>query len=323
METRVTQLAPVRPTRPLASGGLANTDTEIIELRLNTGVSTGPLTNWSGADTDAKLIELWLNAKESKRTQKEYARIIRDFLAFANKPLRELTLADLQAYGAAMDAKGLSDASKRQRQMAIKSLLSFGSQTGYLRLDVGRAWKAIKETEKIAERILTEGEVIQLINAAKSPRDRTLLRFLYKTGARVSEVSSLTWKQIRIRDGGGAVVTIRGKGNKLRHVRISDKTLAELTKLNPSRQGPVFVSKKRKPLSPVRIWAILRELGERTLGKPVSPHWLRHSHATHTLRRGLRIQDVAANLGHGSIAVTGRYLHQDPETCPEEYLPEV
>lgn len=299
METRLAQLTPIRPTEPQA------------------------LTNWSGADTDAKLIELWLNTKESKGTQREYARAIRDFLAFVNKPLREITLPDLQAYGAAMDAKGLSDASKRQRQMAIKSLLSFGAQTGYLRYDVGRAWKAIKEPGKIAERILTEGEVTLLINAAKSLRDRALLRFLYRTGARVSEVSNLTWKQIRVRDGGGAVVTIRGKGNKPRHIRISEKTLAELTKLNPSRQGPVFVSRKRKPLSPVRIWAILRALGEKALGKPVSPHWLRHCHATHTLRRGLRIQDVAANLGHGNIAITSRYLHHDPENCPEDYLPEV
>jgi integrase/recombinase XerD len=52
----------------------------------------------------------------------------------------------------------------------------------------------------------------------------------------------------------------------------------------------------------------------------VSPHWLRHSHATHALERGAPIHLVAATLGHASVATTGKYLHARPTDSSSNYL---
>jgi integrase/recombinase XerD len=52
----------------------------------------------------------------------------------------------------------------------------------------------------------------------------------------------------------------------------------------------------------------------------VSPHWLRHSHATHALERGAPIHLVAATLGHASVATTGKYLHACPTDSSSKYL---
>ena len=52
----------------------------------------------------------------------------------------------------------------------------------------------------------------------------------------------------------------------------------------------------------------------------MSPHWLRHAHATHALERGAPIHIVQANLGHASVATTGRYLHARPTDSSARYL---
>ncbi len=52
----------------------------------------------------------------------------------------------------------------------------------------------------------------------------------------------------------------------------------------------------------------------------VSPHWLRHAHATHSLKRGASLPLVQATLGHASVATTGRYLHAEPDESSGEYL---
>ena len=64
------------------------------------------------------------------------------------------------------------------------------------------------------------------------------------------------------------------------------------------------------PIEFVGVFRIVRHAAERAgLDRKVSPHWLRHSHATHALERGAPIHLVQATLGHASVATTGRYLH--------------
>lgn len=292
-------------------------------LKPSQAVAVGVSVNLSGADTDAKLIDLWLNSKGSKYTRRMYGDAACRFLSYVRKPLAEVTLSDLKAYEAVLEQSGLKPTSLLLHQMAIKSLLAFGAKVGYLRWDVGRVWQAKKHTYTPSGRILTEGETLRLIQAAKTHRDRTLLNFLYNTGMRVSEVASLTWENIREVDGGGAVVTVLGKGGKTRSVRITAKLLQDLITLNPSRQGPVFMSQRRRPLSVQRIQSLIKDLALKTLGRRVSPHWLRHCMATHTLHRGLSVANVAAILGHSSLTVTNRYLHATPSVCAGDYLPGV
>ena len=67
------------------------------------------------------------------------------------------------------------------------------------------------------------------------------------------------------------------------------------------------------------VYAAARKAG---LEQKVSPHWMRHAHASHALDRSAPIHLVQATLGHASVATTGRYLHARPNASSGEYLPE-
>ncbi len=85
--------------------------------------------------------------------------------------------------------------------------------------------------------------------------------------------------------------------------------------------APVFRSRKGGALSSSAVYRIVRQAAERTgLPAGVSPHWLRHAHASHALDRGAPIHLVQATLGHASVATTGRYLHARPNDSSARYL---
>jgi integrase/recombinase XerD len=88
---------------------------------------------------------------------------------------------------------------------------------------------------------------------------------------------------------------------------------------------PVFRSRKGSHcghLTRERVHQIVKAAGKRAgIKGKVSPHWLRHAHASHALERGAKIHLVAETLGHSSVAVTSRYLHARPEDSSSLYLP--
>jgi integrase/recombinase XerD len=119
-------------------------------------------------------------------------------------------------------------------------------------------------------------------------------------------------------------VTVWGKGEKERTVVVSATTWAALQALRRPGDGPddpVFRSRKGGRLSPAQAWRIVRKAAKRAgVELPVSPHFLRHAHASHALERGAPIHLVQATLGHASVATTGRYLHARPEDSSSRYV---
>jgi site-specific recombinase XerD len=115
------------------------------------------------------------------------------------------------------------------------------------------------------------------------------------------------------------VANVTGKGGKTRVVRLSRGTWAELQALRTEETiGEDFVF----PMSAVNAWKRVKRAA-RLAGiseLPVSPHFLRHSHGTHALRRGADLATVRDTLGHASIATTSRYLHARPEKSSGDYL---
>jgi site-specific recombinase XerD len=84
---------------------------------------------------------------------------------------------------------------------------------------------------------------------------------------------------------------------------------------------PVFRSRAGGHLSPVQVWRIVRKAA-RDAGIPadVSPHWLRHAHASHALGRQAPIHLVQQTLGHASLATTSKYAHARPGDSSGRYL---
>ena len=181
--------------------------------------------------------------------------------------------------------------------------------------------KLEKVGNDLARRILSEDAVQDMLHADNSPRNRVLLRLFYAGGLRVSELVSLSWPDLQVRDDGGQV-TVFGKGGKTRHVLLSAATWAELMKLrNGDPDGPVFKSRKGGHLSTSQAWRIVRAAAARAgIGGNVSPHWLRHAHASHALERGAPVALVRDTLEHSSVSTTNGYLHARPNDSSARYL---
>ncbi|HEY9650276.1 MAG TPA: tyrosine-type recombinase/integrase [Coleofasciculaceae cyanobacterium] len=272
-------------------------------------------------DAHDRLIEMWLDGK-SDNTADSYRRYAKSFLAHLNKPLHLATLADLQGWRLTLSLK--SDNSVKTATAAIKSLLSFAHKIGVVRVNPGAALSQVKAKDCLNERILSELEVQTMIALESNPRNRLILRLLYSGGLRVSELSTLKWRDLKQRGDNSGQVTVFGKGRKTRTVLLKADVWAELVKLRGDRTNddPVFQSRKGGHINRHQLWRIVSAAAKRAgLEGNVSPHWLRHAHASHSLDRGAPIHLVQQTLGHESVATTSRYLHARPNDSSSLYLP--
>ena len=290
----------------------------------------GPSPGLSGADTDGRLVGLWLHGK-SAATVEAYRSDLAKFSDFTEgKPLRTVTLADVQEF-ADFVSELLAPASQARILAALKSLFAFGHQVGYLPFDVGRPVKLPSRRDERAERILSADDVHSMIAYAKKGRDRALLRALYIGGLRVTETVDLTTRNLVARDDGrGGQLQVFGKGSKTRPVLVPEGLFGELSALAlPDPGAPLFRSQKKgtdggpRPITARQAERVVKAAAEKAGLKnasEVSPHWLRHAHASHAMDRGAKIHLVQATLGHSDISTTGRYLHARPDESSALYL---
>jgi integrase/recombinase XerD len=139
----------------------------------------------------------------------------------------------------------------------------------------------------------------------------------------VSELSGLSWKNLKERGESGQV-TVFGKGRKTRTILLKQDIWDELMQLKGARSNnePVFKSRKGGHINRHQLWRIVAAAAKRAgIEGKVSPHWLRHAHASHSLDRGAPIHLVQQTLGHESVATTSRYLHARPNDSSSLYLP--
>ncbi len=271
--------------------------------------------------TNSELIELWLHGR-ALHTQKAYRRYARRFFDHAsNKLLAEVTLSDIQAWQMSLTS---SANSQRVAIGAIKSLFSFAHKLGVIPVNVGILVRSPPAKNRLAEKILTLAEVQQMIEIETNPRNRAILRMLYSGGLRVSELCGLKWRDLKTRGDGGQV-TVFGKSGKTRTVLLAPGIWGEVCQLrgDAGNDDPVFLSAKGGHLCRTQVFYIIKAAANQAgIEGNVSPHWLRHSHASHSLDRGAPIHLVQQTLGHSSIAITEKYLHARPTDSSALYLPD-
>ena len=114
-----------------------------------------------------------------------------------------------------------------------------------------------------------------------------MLKLLYLSGMRVSELCRLAWRDVQS-DTNGVYITVFGKGGKTRTILLDDHIYKDLVFIrgNGGPDDPVFRSHKGSFLDPSQVWRIVRSAARRAgIGVDVSPHWFRHAHASHALER--------------------------------------
>lgn len=313
------------------------------------------------ASTDEQVLRMWLHGK-SEGTVRGYLRDVDEFFerlahiykVYPNRiPLRQITLADLQRYAVELEdrlseqsGEPLSRATRSRKLAAVKSLLTFAYDVGYIRFNPGKAVRQPKVRRRLAQRILSESEVHRLLSAYETDtllglRNRVLLRLFYASSGRVSELCRLVWDDLAPREVPGrgtcGQVNLFGKGEKERAVLVSPETWEEILHLKEALEAsdkaraedPVFPSRKRDPrsgrpghLDPSQMWRIVKGAAKKAgLKKVPSPHWLRHAHISHALDRGAPVHQVRETAGHASLTTTTEYSHARPGDASGLYLP--
>lgn len=274
----------------------------------------------SQADNDTQVIAMWLHGR-SKNTQRAYKRDAFEFLSYVEKEIQRITIGDVQDF--ADSILHLSERTQGRKLSSVKSLLSFAHRIGYAQYNVGAPVQLPKPKDTIAERILSEEQVLNMISSEKNQRNKVILRLLYSSGIRVSEIVGLRWKDTQERQEAGQI-TVYGKGSKTRTILLSEATWKKLIALHVEAgpDDPIFKSRKHgDPISQVQVWRIVRTAAKRAgIDKNVSPHWMRHAHVSHALDRGCPTHQVQATVGHSSLATTSRYCHVRPTDSSSRYL---
>lgn len=280
--------------------------------------------------SDRLLIEAWLHAR-SPHTQRAYASDIRRLAASlaenqtsgVGKSLHSISVSSLQTFADTLSHLG--PATRYRILSAVKSLLAFAFQIGYLPFDIGRVLRLPAVKNRLSERILTEADVLRLLQSESNPRNRLMLFVLYSAGIRVQELCSLCWRDVAP-NGASGQITVFGKGGSTRSILLPPDVWNALDATRPggpeARDQPVFRSRKQgRALLPGAVRDIVKRAAHRVgIRLPISPHWLRHAHASHALDHGAPIHLVQATLGHANLNTTGRYLHARPQDSSGMFL---
>lgn len=271
------------------------------------------------------ILPLWMHGRPGS-TLYVYRPVIRGLRNFVqDRPFSQMDTKSIQEYLDKTSAHQLP-ATRHRKLATIRSLFGFAHRLGAIDRDPSIPLQMPRVPDELAQKILTRDEMMRLIEAPLEPRDRALTILLYSTGVRASEAGGLKWNDCRPRTSKDGQITVLGKGNKKRTIRLTPDVWAELMKLKPDDAAPedfVFQSQSgwRRPLTRVAITNIVREAAKKAgLEQKVSAHWLRHAHATHAMDAGAPLPLISATLGHASLSTTSRYLHVNPEKSSTQYV---
>ncbi len=269
----------------------------------------------------------------ARNTQLAYARDLKDFSGWVGARGLDLTAvqqADIEGYLIALDADGMSRATRARRLSAIRQFYRFAFEEGW-RADNPAIQIKGPGRDKRLPKTLSEDEVERLLAAAVETgrgsdrlRNACLMELLYATGMRVSELVTLPVAAAR---GDPKMLLIRGKGGKERMVPLSPparEALTEWLAVRDKAEDLARIEKGRaasKYLFPShgktghltrhRFYGLIKEIAVAAGVSPgkVTPHTLRHAFATHLLARGADLRAIQTLLGHADVATTEIYTH--------------
>lgn len=240
-------------------------------------------------------------------TQRSYLQQVSQFARHFGKSPALLGPDDIRAYQLHLT---------RDKRLSASSILVAVAAIRFLyKVTLKRDWNiddaipACRKPQKLPV-VMSQEEVNRFLLAVENPKHRVILTVCYAAGLRVSEAVRLTPKAIdsqRI-----AIRVAAGKGSKDRYVMLSPKLLdilrAYWRKARP--QHWLFPGDlPGQPITASAVEVVCRQVREQAaIGKPVTPHSLRHAFAVHLLESGADVRTIQLLLGHRSLSTTARYL---------------
>lgn len=267
---------------------------------------------------------LRLEKSLSENTLAAYMADLQKLMDFAGeRPLDQLTLADIEAFLCGLHDLGISPRSQARILSGIKSFYSFLLLEDYIQSDPTELVDAPQIGRHLPE-VLSIEEIDAMMtcidmSVPEGHRNKAMLETMYSCGLRVSEAVGLKLSCCYFDE---EYILVEGKGSKQRLVPISSKAIREIQlwlqrrcQMNNIRKGQedyVFLSKQGRALSRSTVFRIIKDLAMKAgVQKSISPHTLRHSFATHLLEGGANLRIIQQLLGHESILTTEVYTHLD------------
>ncbi len=268
---------------------------------------------------ESLVVERGLRQNSLEAYERDLTRYL-TFLADRGRQATTLDRTDVPRYLLALRDAGLSPRSVARHLSAIRQFHRFLVRQGQsaedptAHLEAPRPWRRLPG-------VLSSEEVDRLLapRADATPRElrnRAMLELMYASGLRVSELVGLRLGDLDLAVG---IVRIIGKGDKERLVPVGDAAAAGLRAyLRDGRPrltaGPpsdvLFLGRHGRGLTRQMFWNVIKKAALNAgITKPVTPHTLRHSFATHLLEHGADLRSVQLMLGHADIGTTQIYTH--------------
>jgi integrase/recombinase XerD len=292
---------------------------------------------------DRYLRHLKLERNMSANTLMAYGRDLRRLVHYLDDELgidqpAEIDRPSLHEYLAHLHDEGLQPRSVARHLSTLRSYCAYLVERGVTADNPATALDMPRLPRDLPD-VLSREEVERLLAAPGSEgeravRDAAMLETLYATGLRVSELVHLRLGDV---DFDRSVVRCLGKGRKERQVPIGEVARARLLHYlqharpvlarggggKVGRLGgsvALFITSQCKPMTRQGFWKLLKRYAQVAgIDKPISPHKLRHSFATHLLAGGADLRAVQALLGHADIGTTQIYTHVQRERLREVY----
>ena len=281
------------------------------------------------------LIMLRVERNVSANTIDAYRRDIKQYLGYIIddleiKSLYNISSDNIRDYIRNLNNQGLAPKSIARIISSIRSYHNFLSSEQIIKENPALNLDTPKIPRKLPL-VLSEKEISNIIKAIDdeyqfAKRDKAIVEMLYSCGIRVSELCDLETSNLFIDDD---LIRVMGKGSKERLLPIGGRAKRLLDDylihsrhklIKKTSSSSVFVSRNGKPLTRAMINNILKKWALKSgITKPVSPHTLRHSFATHLLEGGADLRFVQALLGHSDITTTQIYTHLDKHHIKQVY----
>jgi integrase/recombinase XerD len=244
--------------------------------------------------------------------------------------LKKAEREDVRGFLASLRRLEISSRSLARKVSTLKQFYLFLLRENKIQKDPTEMVSILVKTKKLPKHLSIK-EVFKLIEAADgsseiSIRDRALLEIWYATGARVTEIAEMRVEDVNLKDG---IVKIMGKGGRERLVPLSSPAIQWAEKYQAVRHEWVkrfaldtddtfFLGSRGMKFTRQALWKILKRYAELAkIEKPVWPHLIRHTFATHVLQGGADLRAVQELLGHRSISTTEIYTHLHVENLKQ------
>jgi len=271
---------------------------------------------------DGYLDHLRVERGLSSKTLECYAHDLRrlaDHLEAEETELDRADAASVAGFLIALSQSGLSARSQARCLSAVRGFFKHLVAERHLKRDPTELVDGPRLAHKLPG-VLTPAEVQRLLDAPapdtpKGLRDRAMMQTMYAAGLRVTELISLELGDVNLESG---FLAAFGKGRKRRIVPLGEvardamKEYLEQVRPRWEREGEacVFLTSRKKPMTRQGFWKLVKRYAAAAgITKPISPHKLRHSFATHMLLGGADLRAVQTLLGHVDIATTQVYTH--------------